>query len=139
MNLYTLDACAVLAMTYQEQGCDIIGNIYEDAVNGKAKLIMHKVNLLEVFKIITADGITQENLTTYRKIWESPIEFVDTSNFQFFTEFSNICRICSTHFADTFVIATNVYHTNNQGTIITSDRQFQKANDIGHTKVLFFK
>jgi PIN domain nuclease of toxin-antitoxin system len=47
--MYVLDACALLAVLSNEQGADIVENVYEKAVSGEAVLSMHRLNLLEVY------------------------------------------------------------------------------------------
>ena len=47
--LYVLDACAMLAVLSKEQGADKVAELYRKAATGEIKLIMHKLNLLEVY------------------------------------------------------------------------------------------
>jgi predicted nucleic acid-binding protein len=46
---YVLDACALLALLRDETGADIVADTIKAANVDKANLIMHKVNLLEVY------------------------------------------------------------------------------------------
>ncbi|MCL2055000.1 MAG: PIN domain-containing protein [Oscillospiraceae bacterium] len=46
---YVLDACALIAAIKQENGALAVAELYEEAVNGKADIIINKVNLLEVY------------------------------------------------------------------------------------------
>jgi PIN domain nuclease of toxin-antitoxin system len=58
MDTYTLDACALLSLLWAEPGSEIVGGIYEKASNNEANLIMHKINLLEVYnKIFQKHGL----------------------------------------------------------------------------------
>ena len=47
--LYVLDACALIALTNNEQGADVVAAAYKKAERGEAKIIMNRINLLEVF------------------------------------------------------------------------------------------
>jgi predicted nucleic acid-binding protein len=47
--VYVLDACAMLAVLSEEAGADKVVEIYKKAASGEAVLIMHKLNLLEVY------------------------------------------------------------------------------------------
>jgi PIN domain nuclease of toxin-antitoxin system len=49
MNRYVLDACALLALLRNEHGADKVAAAINAANNGEAEVVMHKVNLLEVF------------------------------------------------------------------------------------------
>ncbi|MCL1819905.1 MAG: PIN domain-containing protein [Oscillospiraceae bacterium] len=46
---YILDACALIAAIKQEDGALTVAEIYEEAMNGNAYLVVNKVNLLEVY------------------------------------------------------------------------------------------
>jgi predicted nucleic acid-binding protein len=46
---YVLDACALIALIKGEEGEDIVWNILYHASIGSAEIIMHEINLLEVY------------------------------------------------------------------------------------------
>jgi predicted nucleic acid-binding protein len=46
---YILDACALIAVLAKEEGADKVAAIYKKAMRGASTLIMHKLNLLEVY------------------------------------------------------------------------------------------
>jgi PIN domain nuclease of toxin-antitoxin system len=46
---YVLDACALIAAVKQEKGALVVAELYEEAANGNADIVMNKVNLLEVY------------------------------------------------------------------------------------------
>ena len=48
-DVFVLDACALIALTNQEKGADIVANILNQAHNGNARLYMNRVNLYEVY------------------------------------------------------------------------------------------
>jgi len=48
-EVLVLDACALVALLKNENGADVVAAAYKDAKDGKAKIIMNRVNLLEVF------------------------------------------------------------------------------------------
>jgi len=48
-KVLVLDACALVALLKNESGADVVAAAYKDAKDGKAKIIMNRVNLLEVF------------------------------------------------------------------------------------------
>ena len=69
-NLYVMDACALVALLKNENGADIVADVYGKAVNGEARIIMNRVNLLEVYY-----GFYRENGKEYAdKILDSVIK-----------------------------------------------------------------
>jgi len=46
---YVLDACALIAYINNEQGAEVIENIVIDAIEDNINLMMHKLNLFEVY------------------------------------------------------------------------------------------
>ena len=48
-QIYVLDACALITLLSKETGYENVEKIIEKAKNKQAKIIMHKVNLLEVY------------------------------------------------------------------------------------------
>ena len=48
-DVYVLDACALIVLLKEEKGCDIVVDIFRDAVNGNLQLCMNRLNLLEVY------------------------------------------------------------------------------------------
>ena len=48
-NLFVLDACALLAVSRNEKGADIVVDVYNQASKGEAKLFINRINLLEIY------------------------------------------------------------------------------------------
>ena len=48
-NLYVMDACAMIALLKNETGANVVADAYKNAKSGNAKIIMNRVNLLEVY------------------------------------------------------------------------------------------
>jgi len=48
-KVLVLDACALVALLKNENGADVVAAAYKEAKDGKAKIMMNRVNLLEVF------------------------------------------------------------------------------------------
>jgi len=49
IRVYVLDACALIAALSDEAGADIVVDVYKKVLSGEAELVMHAVNLLEVY------------------------------------------------------------------------------------------
>jgi len=48
-NIFVLDACALLAVARNEKGAGAVVNAYHKASIGEVKLLLNRVNLLEVY------------------------------------------------------------------------------------------
>ena len=48
-KVYVLDACALITVLSDEVGADKVVDVYEQVILGNAELVMHVVNLLEVY------------------------------------------------------------------------------------------
>jgi PIN domain nuclease of toxin-antitoxin system len=46
---YIFDACSLIALLTAEEGSDIVKNLLQKSVGRKNEIIMHKINLLEVY------------------------------------------------------------------------------------------
>lgn len=48
-DLYVLDACALVALIKKEPGWEVVLNVLSKTITGNATVIMHALNLLEVY------------------------------------------------------------------------------------------
>ena len=48
-NVFVLDACALVALLKNENGADVVTDIYRRSEIGEATIIMNRINLLEVY------------------------------------------------------------------------------------------
>ena len=48
-KIFVLDACALVAVLKDENGADVVAAAYNKAKTGEARIIMNRVNLLEVY------------------------------------------------------------------------------------------
>ncbi|MCL1908134.1 MAG: PIN domain-containing protein [Holophagaceae bacterium] len=138
MKFYTFDSCALIAVIFKSQGHETIKKILKKVEDDRAKIIMHKVNLLESIKVISKKRSPEDAKMAYEYAIESPIIFFDTIDLPFCTEFAKISQQFGTYFADTFVATTNAIHTHNKGTIVTSDKGFDKISETGYAKIEYF-
>ena len=62
MKKYVLDACAVIALFKAEEGASVVDNLLKEANEGRHILLMHRINLLEVFYgYLWSDGLQVAN------------------------------------------------------------------------------
>ena len=51
-NIYVLDACSLISVLVDEKGAGVVKNLLQRAVNDEIKVLMHKINFLEVYYYI---------------------------------------------------------------------------------------
>jgi len=73
-NTFVFDACSLIAVLSNETGANTVKDLLQKAVHGEIKIIMHKINFLEVYYYIHKkyDEQTALKLLEYIKI--SPIK-----------------------------------------------------------------
>ena len=76
---YILDACALIATIKQEDGAMIVADLYEEAANGNANLVINKVNLLEVYYGFRRERGREYADTILKSILDSNVEISDIS------------------------------------------------------------
>jgi predicted nucleic acid-binding protein len=76
-DVYVFDACSLISVLSNEKGADVVKNLLHRAVNGEIKILMHKINFLEVYYYIYKrydEGAAQNVLKDMRV---SPIKLHD--------------------------------------------------------------
>ena len=48
-KIYVFDACSLIALLTNEDGADVVKNLLQKAVDAEIKIVMHKINFLEVY------------------------------------------------------------------------------------------
>jgi len=51
-DLYVFDACSLISVLTDEKGANVVKILLQKAVNGEIRIMMHKVNFLEVYYYI---------------------------------------------------------------------------------------
>ena len=118
MNLYVLDACALLAVLAKETGTDKIRELFQKAVDKEAALLMNKLNFLEVYyKIYNTYGKTAaDNL--FDTMGQMPITIKDTLTNEVFKEAGRLKSKYRLSIADSVAVAESV---TNGGSLVTAD------------------
>jgi uncharacterized protein len=73
-EIYVLDACALIALLSKETGYNNVEKIIEKSKNKKAKIIMHTINVLEVYYHIYKLYDKASALNFLNEIKDSPIQ-----------------------------------------------------------------
>jgi PIN domain nuclease of toxin-antitoxin system len=139
MSIYTLDACAVLAMAFQERGHELIEGLIRQAEKNEVVLIMHVVNTVEVFKTIAKEEGVNNALDYHKDLLAGPIKILESFSVSLLAQFDLVQNQYALHFADTFVAATNFAHAGTNGIIVTADKAFERIRKNQPNSILFFR
>jgi len=118
LNLFVLDACALLSVLAMEKGAENIRDLFQKTVDNQAQLIMNKFNFLEVYyKIYKAYGkIEADNLI--KTIEQMPITIKDILTDEIFKEAGRLKSKYKLSLADSIAIAESII---NKGSLVTAD------------------
>jgi len=102
---FIIDACALIAYFKKETGFETLIQIFDQASDGKISILMHKINLLEVYYGFyrddgkdNAESVLEDSLTL-------PITYIDDLGNTFFKEAGRLKAIYDISFADSFALA----------------------------------
>jgi len=108
MNLYILDACALVALLQDEPGADMVAAVFNAANNGEAKIIMNKVNLLEVYyDAYRSHGKEQADLMI-SEMKKRPIEINAEMSDEIFNEAGRLKASYRISLADSIALAQTI-------------------------------
>jgi len=118
LNVYVLDACALLAVLAMEKGAENIRNLFQKTVDRQAILLMNKYNLLEVYyNIYKAYGKNEaDNLLVTME--QMPVTINDTLTNEILKEAGRLKTKHKLSLADSIAIAESII---NKGSLVTSD------------------
>jgi predicted nucleic acid-binding protein len=137
LNIFVLDACALIAVLAMEKGTDNIRDLFQRTVDHQALLMMNKFNFLEVYyKIYKAYGKTEaDNLAEIIK--QMPIKIINVLNDDVLREAGRLKVDYKISIADSIAIAEAII---NKGTLVTSDHhEIEPVEKKEKMKVFWFR
>jgi PIN domain nuclease of toxin-antitoxin system len=115
---FVLDACALIAVLSNEAGADKVVDVYKKVLNGEAELVMHVVNLLEVYY----DDYRTHGKESAKKMLAGvkalSIKIITETDDELFTEAGRLKANYKISLADSFALAQTMI---TDGTLLTSD------------------
>ena len=118
IQTYVLDACAMLAVLAKEQGADKAAEFYKKAAYGEITLIMHKLNLLEVYYDLYRAYGKERAGGFLDEIKQSPIVVNHEFSDEIFTEAGRLKASYRISLADSVALAQAIV---SGGALITCD------------------
>ena len=104
---YCLDACALIAFLCDEQGADVVEQLLIEAERKNISLIMHRINLLEVYYGIEKSEGKSRADEILKSIYKLPIAFIDKINDLIFFTASYFKSNYRLSLADAIALATS--------------------------------
>jgi PIN domain nuclease of toxin-antitoxin system len=115
---YIFDACALIALLTEENGYKNVEKIIEESKNSRVQIIMHNVNLLEVYYDIYKLYDERSAIKFLNEIKNTPIKLVTEVNDDIIINAGRLKRKYKISLADSIGLAETVI---SNGTFVTSD------------------
>ncbi|MDR1564859.1 MAG: type II toxin-antitoxin system VapC family toxin [Oscillospiraceae bacterium] len=104
-NAYVLDACALIALLEKEDGANVVLKLYNEAKTNRIKLMMSKLNLLEVYYGTLRDYGLDQAHKLIESISKSPIQIVSDFSDEVFVEAGRLKASYKISLADSIALA----------------------------------
>ena len=118
MTTYVLDACAMLAVLSNEEGADVVEDVYEKAALDEVVLIINKLNLLEVYYFLFRVYGKDHADAFYNEIKHSPIRIYHEISDDVFREAGRLKASYKVSLADSIALAQTIVL---DGNLLTAD------------------
>ncbi len=126
-RLYVLDACALIAFLNDEPGADRVERIFCESVSDNIQLLMHKINLLEIYYgtyRVKGKIIADEMLKSVKRL---PILVEDSLEDPIFFESARLKATYKISLADAIALALTITR---KASIVTADHhEFDKIEN----------
>ena len=131
MSTYVIDACALIAYLFDEEGSDLFEKLLFQARDDKLRLLMHVVNLGEVYYDMVKRNSVTIAQETYRDIKQLPIRFEKCINDRMIYKIGELKPIYRMSYADAFAVAQSIL---TDATLVTTDHKefdpLERANVV---------
>jgi len=126
-NRYVLDACSIIAYLMKEDGADNIEALFDDAIEEKNELFMHKINLYEVFYDTWKSQSEATAINIIESIKKLPVAIIDMISDELMIEAACLKNKYHVSVADSFALATARLYG---ACLVTSDHHDFDSVDI---------
>jgi uncharacterized protein len=133
MNTFVIDACALIAYLFDEKGADIFEDLLIQARNNQIEMVMHIINLGEVYYDILKRNDSTTARETYKYIRQLPIRFEDRINDQMIYKVGEFKTNFRMSYADSFAAAQTILLN---GELLTTDhKEFEPLKQSNAIKI----
>jgi PIN domain nuclease of toxin-antitoxin system len=117
-KIYIFDACALIALLTEEHGYRNVEKIIEESKNNRAQIIMHNINLLEVYYDIYKLYDETSAIKFLDEIKNAPIKLVAEVDDDIIINAGRLKQKYKISLADSIGLAETII---SNGTFVTSD------------------
>jgi len=116
-DVFILDACALVALTNQEKGADIVADILKQANHGRVRLYMNRINLYEVYYGFYREYGKEYAINVIENVEDSHILITEFDR-EIFLEAGRLKASYKLSLADSIAVAQTIIL---RGSILTAD------------------
>jgi len=117
-NLFVFDACSLIALLSNEDGADVVKDLLKKATNGEIKILMHKINFLEVYYYIYKKYSEKTALKLLEDIKIAPIRINTEITDDILIKAGRLKSLYKMSLADSIGLAETII---NNGYFVTAD------------------
>ena len=117
-NLFVFDSCSLIALLSNEDGADVVKDLLQKAINGEIKIILHKVNLLEIYYYIYKRYNEEAALKLLKDIKIAPIKIETEITDDIIIKAGRLKSLYKMSLADSIGLAETII---NNGCFVTAD------------------
>jgi predicted nucleic acid-binding protein len=137
MKTVVIDACALIAFLFDEDGSDLFESILIQARNNEIQLIMHIVNLGEVYYDILKRNDVKTAQQTYKFIKQLPVRFENHISDQMIFIAGELKANYRMSYADSFAAAQTILFN---AELLTSDhKEFEPLKQANKLRVRWLR
>ena len=138
MNIFILDACALIAHFAKENGADNVKNILKNAIDDEnTKVYMNKINLMEVYYDVIKSYNEREADKMLDVVKEMPIEIISELEDNVLKKAGQLKIKYKISLADSVALAETIIIN---GSLVTSDHhEFEPIEKRETIKINWFR
>jgi predicted nucleic acid-binding protein len=137
IDVYVFDACSLIALLTNEDGADVVKHLLQRSVEGKNRIVMHIVNLLEVYydTYKTYNAAEAEKLLEYVKV--SPINITNEITDKVVRQAGYLKAKYKISLADSIGLAEAIIH---DGYFVTADHnEMETVQQKENLKIIWIR
>jgi len=134
---YVIDACAFISYYNKEPGGEVVKNLITDAVTGDSAIMIHRINLFEVYYDLFRSGGEDMTNDAMSDMDDFPIGIIDMVSEELMKEAARFKLKYKVSVADAFALATAKLEN---ATIVTADHhEFDPIEVAGELSFLWIR
>jgi len=136
-EIYVLDACSLIALLTNEDGADVIKELLQRAVDSKIEVLMHKINLFEVYYDTYKVYGEEKAIKLLDDIKTTPIRIITEITDDILIKAGRLKSLYKMSLADSIGLAEAII---NNGCFVTADHHELKiVQENEKIKILLFR